>query len=446
MRLPANQDVARPRSRAQGGSVLIIVLWVSFGLVTLALYFAQSMSFEMKAADQQAAAVEAEQAIAGAARYVTNILSRLEEPGLLPVLANYRAEAVPIGDATFWLIGRSDSQNQTLPNSSPDVPTFGLVDEASKLNLNTATLEMLENLPRMTPELAAAVIDWRDANDDVTAGGAESSTYLRLNPPYSCKNSNFESVAEIRLVQGAYLDVLFGEDANLNGVLDANENDGDASSPADNRDGRLDSGILDYLTVYTHQPVTGTNVGNMQQMAALLNEKFGTSRANQILTSLGPRPATNVLEFFIRSGLSKEDFYQIESSLISSNGVGLVNVNTASEAVLNCIPGIGFTNASTLVSYRRSNNDQRSSVAWVAEALSRNDALMAGPYVTGRTYQFSADIAAVGHHGRGYRRVKYVYDTADGALTVRYRQDLTHLGWALGRRVRETLQLAKEIR
>ena len=34
---------------------------------------------------------------------------------------------------------------------------FKLVDEASKLNLNTATVEMLQLLPRMTPELAAAI-------------------------------------------------------------------------------------------------------------------------------------------------------------------------------------------------------------------------------------------------------------------------------------------------
>jgi len=61
-------------------------------------------------------------------------------------------------------------------------PSFELVDEASKLNLNTATVEMLQLLPGMTPELAAAIVDWRDSDSDVTTGGAEDEVYLRLNP------------------------------------------------------------------------------------------------------------------------------------------------------------------------------------------------------------------------------------------------------------------------
>jgi len=425
--------------QATNGSVLIIVMWVSFGLVSLALYFAQAMSLEMRAADNRAAALEAEQAIAGAARYVTNILARLPEPGQIPELNTYRAEAVLVGDATFWFIGRSDR------TTAVDMPAFGLVDEASKLNLNTATLAMLEALPRMTPELAAAIIDWRDGDDEVTDGGAEATTYMRLNPAYQCKNTNFESVAELRLVAGAYLEILFGEDANLNGVLDSNENDGDVSTPSDNRDGTIEPGLFEYLTVHTRQPTTGTNVSNPQQLASLLTDRFGAQRANQVLASIGPG-AGSVLEFYVRSGLTREEFIQIESSLVGTNGVGLVNVNTASEAVLRCIPGIGTTNAASLVGYRQSNADKLNTLAWLTEVISRADALAAAPWVTGRTYQFSADIAAVGRHGRGYRRVKMIIDTSEGSFTFRERRDLTQFGWALGRQVRETLLLAKDIK
>ena len=71
---------------------------------------------------------------------------------------------------------------------------------------------------------------------------------------------------------------------------------------------------------------------------------------------------------------------------------------------------------------------------------------LAGPWLTGRTYQFTADIAAVGHHGRGYRRVRLVYDTSDGPARILYRQDLTGYGWALGPQIRDSLQIAKDIR
>ena len=276
-------------------------------------------------------------------------------------------------------------------------------------------------------------------------------TYLRLNPPYQCKNTNFESVAELRMVNGAYLDLLYGEDANLNGILDPNENDGDGATPLDNRDGRLDSGIFEHLTIYTKQPSTGTNVSNRQQLGDLLTNSFGGARASQVLAILnGPQAAlatNSVLGFYLASGLARDEFQQIEGMLVGPNQTGLVNVNTASEAVLGCLPGIGTTNAPTLVAYRRANTTGReNSMAWVIDAMDRGALQQAARWLTGRTYQFTADIAAVGHHGRGYRRVQMVFDTSSGTTVVRYRQDLTHLGWALGRRVRETLQLAKEIR
>jgi hypothetical protein len=56
----------------------------------------------------------------------------------------------------------------------------------------------------------------------------------------------------------------------------------------------------------------------------------------------------------------------------------------------------------------------------------------AGPFLTGQTYVFSADIAALGPFGRGYRRTRFVYDLTDGTAKIVYRQGLSHLGWALG--------------
>jgi hypothetical protein len=75
------------------------------------------------------------------------------------------------------------------------------------------------------------------------------------------------------------------------------------------------------------------------------------------------------------------------------------------------------------------------------------NAIIAGPYITTHSYQYTADIAAVGHHDRGYQRVKYVFDTSEGVPMVIRRQDLTHFGWALGKETRtELLAAAKEAR
>jgi len=63
--------------------------------------------------------------------------------------------------------------------------------------------------------------------------------------------------------------------------------------------------------------------------------------------------------------------------------------------------------------------------------------LQSGDYITTKSYQFTADIAAVGPYGRGYRRVKFIFDVSNGTPKIVYRQDLSHLGWALGDDVRQ---------
>ena len=422
----------------QDGSVLIIVMWIAFGLVSLALYFAHSMSLELRAADNRVAGTEAEEAIAGAARYVSNVLANVQQPGTLPDTNTYRFAAVPVGDATFWLIGRGDAQD------SSATAYFGLVDEASKLNLNTASTNMLLGLPRMTADLAANIVAWRSSANNNTVGGAKSETYLRLNPPYQCKNAPFETVDELRLVYGAYLDVLYGEDVNLNGVLDPNENDGDVSPPADDQNGRLDPGILEYVTVYSHEPGLTTNgtarvvVTNATQLGSFLRNAGVTVRPGRTYTS--------VLDFYYQSGISAEDFAKVEDQIRNPSLDGLVNVNTASAAVLACLfagAGADTNNAVSLVAYRQSQAYPLTSLAWVKDVLDAQTARRVGPYLTGKSYQFTADIAAVGHFGRGYRRVKYIFDTSDSAPKVLYRQELTHMGWALGKQARATSLLAK---
>jgi DNA uptake protein ComE-like DNA-binding protein len=455
MTLPPHSIRSRPTQRA---SILIIVLWMAFGLVSLALYFAHAMTLELRAADNRTASVVAEEAIAGAAVYLSNVLANVDFPGQHPDPFTYETEAIPLGDARFWLIGR-DTNTWQIGRSQL---VFALADESAKLNLNTATAEMLEFLPGMTPALAAAIVDWRDADTESSLNGAEDETYQRLNPPYRCKNANFDSLDELRLVHGMSPEILYGEDANLNGILDPNENDGDASPPLDNRDGQLDPGILEYLTVWSGESTASrTNLNDPQQLAIVLEDALGTDRANQVLLSLGGGRGgpggpggpggggTNLtlnfgslLEFHVRSGLTIEEFMLIETNLTASTNAfipGLVNVNTATETVLACIPGIGPDKSTALVAARQANASSAGSIAWVKDVLGDESAIQAGPYLTAQTYQFTADIAAVGHYGRGYRRTKFVFDTTESSPRIVYRQDLTHLGWALGSDIRQAL-------
>lgn len=449
MRIPARLP---HQARA---SVLIIVLWVAFGLVSVTLYFAHAMRFQLQASENQIASSQATLAIEGTARYITNLFATYAEPGSPPDSTLYDSENLLIGEATVWLIGRDTNLwQQTLTR-----PFFGLIDESAKLNLNTATVAMFEALPFMTPQFAAAIVDWRDADSDVTDSGAEDETYARLNPPYRCKNSNFESIEELRLVNGATLALLYGEDTNMNGILDPNEDDGDESYPADNQDGRLDPGLLEFVTVASREPNTnagGTNRVDVSTPTAaavtnLLTTTFGQARAGQLINQLGNQASvSSVLEFGIRAGMTAEELAQIEGDLTVTNATtvnGLINVNTANAEVLACVPGIGTDNAQTLVNARASASNAATSLYWIVETLGQDGAISAAPFLTTRGYQYSVDAAAVGRHERGYQRVRFLIDTSGEAPRIAARRDLTHLGWALGRDLRRELhQLATQTR
>jgi len=74
----------------------------------------------------------------------------------------------------------------------------------------------------------------------------------------------------------------------------------------------------------------------------------------------------------------------------------------------------------------QSNRSMRNSVAWVKDVLEQESAFAAGPFLTGRSYQFTADVVAVGHM-TGLSSRAFVFDTSEGTPRIVYRQELTHL-------------------
>jgi hypothetical protein len=137
--------------------VLIVVLWASLGLVSLTLLFGHSMLMNYRGTDNELAGRQAEHAIEGAARYATYLMGQVEQPGKFPDVTLYHSIAVPVHEAQFWFLGRS------VGVEDGKVREFGLVDESSKINLNTASRAMLEALPGVTPDFIAAIVEWRRA-------------------------------------------------------------------------------------------------------------------------------------------------------------------------------------------------------------------------------------------------------------------------------------------
>jgi hypothetical protein len=272
-------------------------------------------------------------------------------------------------------------------------------------------------------------------------------------------------VDELRLVYGADENLLVGDDLNRNGVLDKNEKDSNAS-------GELKSGLLEYCTVYTREPnfhsdlssLTNVNTASRSRIQALLqNSGVSTSYAQQLVaTNANARPYKGLFGFALRCkniGMSSADFADLVDNICTTTNEYLrnrVNVNTASADVLtalimgamgnNADQSTAETASQTLVQYRQQNPNNLNSVAWVIDALGNSSpavtALASGDFITTHSYQFTADIAAVGAYGRGYRRVRFVFDMSEGTPVILYRQDLSRLGWALGEQARQNLLAA----
>ncbi|MBV9658386.1 MAG: helix-hairpin-helix domain-containing protein [Verrucomicrobia bacterium] len=428
-RIPRHRQRRAARASSTRGAVLIVVLVICLGLVSLTLAFGHAMLLNYRGVDNELAGRQADLAIEGAARYAEALMSNATHPGDFPDHASYQSSAVPVGEASFWFIGKPSSTDPQ------DQPYFGLVDEASKLNLNTASQTMLLNLPGMTQDLAAAIVAWRKSPSNAT-------NTLMMSGATAVKYAPFESVEELALVNGGTdPGILYGDDANLNHVSDPQELSGGL--------GQFNPGLFEYVTVFSREPNTlsdgtkRTNVtGNVGALGSLLNTQLGAARAREVEARLRGGGIRSVLEFYLRSGLTADEFDKVTPYLTMQNGpysVGLINVNTAGETVLACVPGIGPDNAQKIVAARTQQAQASTNLAWVATILGRQAAITAGPYLTTQSYQVSADVAAVGRHGRGYRRTRFVIDASAGTPQIVYRRNLAALGWALGDSVRQTL-------
>lgn len=194
---------------------------------------------------------------------------------------------------------------------------FGLEDESTRLNLNTllaleAQMEgsgtnLLMSLPGMTEDVAAAILDWIDEDDEPRELGAEVDYYSGLSPPYACKNGPLETVEELLLVRGVTPSLLFGADVNRNGMIDPHEAEGEAANSSQGvaEDGSYSgSGWASYLTLYSMEsnlaadgtPRIYLNNDDLNQLFTDLSARFPAEWATFIVAYRQNGPYTGSQE------------------------------------------------------------------------------------------------------------------------------------------------------
>lgn len=329
------------RLSERAGSTLLVVLVVVAMLSLGAYTFSELMIVEIEATNSYGRAIQSrELALSGielAAAYVGDRSdvdgwnsyhnpSQFQNINLIP-------SDVPRVSGYFSVIAPviSDAQSKTI--------RFGLSNESGKLNLNILATEedneldveaitavdRLMYIPNMTEEIASAILDWIDEDDDPRAYGAESDYYGTLESPYYAKNAPLESLDELLLVRDVTPELLYGEDTNRNGILDPNENDGDATLPLDNADGVLDAGWSAYLTVHSRE----INIRPDGSEKINVNQTMLTELYDQLETELGPDEARFIVAYRVSGPL------QTAEDLDSGPTLTTVGGSTSEQQALN---------------------------------------------------------------------------------------------------------------
>jgi DNA uptake protein ComE-like DNA-binding protein len=365
---------------------------------------------------------------------------------------------------------------------------FGLTDEASKLNLNQASEEMLTKLPKMTPYLVQGLLDFLDPDDTPRPEGAEQEYYDGLPTPYTVFNGPLATLDELLLVRGFTPALLYGEDANWNFHLDANEDDGDASFPPDNKDGKLDCGFRQYVTVTSYdlnvdhagarrinlndptdaigtnsQPaassaLTNSNHRTLLSSAPANSNTFIDSGADELPPSLvdylqalrrNKMTVTSPAELLeakgsftnetgktveLESGIGKAELPMLLDRFTTQADAripGLININTTSATVLQTLPGMDEALADSIVSARKDLRiEQRSSPAWLYQEglLDAGQFKKLAPYLTARSLQFHLQVVGYGVPSGRYRVLEAIIDLAGPKPVIAYLRDITRLG------------------
>jgi DNA uptake protein ComE-like DNA-binding protein len=314
---------------------------------------------------------------------------------------------------------------------------YGVSDEESRLNINNASAQELGKLYAITPDIVAAILDWRDDDNAASPGGAEAEYYLSLQPPYLPRNGPVQTIRELLMVRGMGSELFLGKDRHQNGILDSSDEAAEESI-----NDMLDLGWAGLLTVdssVNNVNAAGTDRVNIQSadQAALTGVRgITTDIAKAIVAYRGQNRLNSIadlLEVVAAPNQNQQNQNQnqqgtpgagalppgqqnpagpgvqranpsgpkvIDENLLmdiaddltadsASDSPGLININSASLEVLSCLPGLNRQLAQAVISFRQSNGFFPN-VAWLLKVpgLDRDVFKQLAPRVTARSETF----------------------------------------------------------
>jgi general secretion pathway protein K len=185
----------------KAGIALVLTLWVITILMVTATYFAYGRKWDSRVASYYKESTFSYY-LARSAIAKTRIL--LSNEGEIPEYEEFEL----IGG--FLEIPREELGGGYIGGTVTDLE--------ARVNLNKAPFQLMRSLLINTgceyeeaETIAGCILDWRDADSERRANGAEDDDYLGLPNPYPCKDAPFDTVEEVLLVQGMTEQIFYGD-------------------------------------------------------------------------------------------------------------------------------------------------------------------------------------------------------------------------------------------
>lgn len=303
----------------QRGSAMILTISILAGLVALVASFAATETAEIRArtnrVEKQRAEILAE---SGLQRALAELSVPLENPA-----------ATTPQDA--WVqLGQYGNNRFLMDGGSFRVE---IVDACSLVNLNTATEAQLYQLP-LTTEQIDSLQDWRSNDSTSRPEGGRDEYYNQLYEPYNAALTNLQTVDELLLVKGFTGPTLYQQ-------------------PTDQVNTQFLSGtqqeqqpvLAQLVTVMSTSPELGAGGGAKTDIAtatAAQLVQLGVPQGQALAIQNGRGgfqklgDAFNVPGIDVNTAAVILDNFQFGANPTRD---GKINLNTASEAVMNTIPG-----------------------------------------------------------------------------------------------------------
>lgn len=216
-----------------------------------------------------------------------------------------------------------------------------IVDQSSFVNVNTAAQAQLERLP-LTGEQVDCLLDWRETARQPRSDGAKDEFYNQLQNPYNAKLGRLNSVDELLLVKSFTPATLFQPQQSESGATLVQGNDQDQPLLVDLV--TTDSACRPLSpTGQAKFNVNAPGLSPVQLTQQLLQRGIPTAIANQIVARRGTFTGIGQILAVPGVGANVQAVRAILDNLTTSAQPrleGKINLNTATEPVLNTIPAI----------------------------------------------------------------------------------------------------------